>query len=211
MDPPFGGRTEPLINTINQIEKKYQKTNKIDNTLPIFWIFPYFMEPQIVNSLPNFSMLDYRVDYDNHALFQSGKKGRKNGSPVRIFTNVPPGGITLPAEEGYRYCKPCDRWVSISNRHCSICEICPSKDGQIYRHCSLCKKCVKPNWQHCEGCGRCALPEHDCQMIPFSGKCLICKQFGHKKVDCPKGSKKRKIFAGESILCKNFKSKKRNK
>lgn len=84
-DPPFGGRIEPLAQTFTTIRKQWKKGD-----LSMFWIFPYFMEPQIKNSLPNFSMLDYKVEYDNHPLFQSGPKGRKYGSPVRIFTNVSP-------------------------------------------------------------------------------------------------------------------------
>lgn len=90
MDPPFGGRVELLAQTVKTIDALYKKLNKVDDDLNIFWIFPYFMEPQIKNSLPNFTMLDYKVDYDNHPLFQQGNKGRKHGSPVRIFTNCDP-------------------------------------------------------------------------------------------------------------------------
>lgn len=86
MDPPFGGRTEPLAHTIKLIGEQYSQLN--NKKLPIFWIFPYFMEPQILNSLPELAMLDYKVGYDNHPLFQDGPKGRKLGSPVRIFTNI---------------------------------------------------------------------------------------------------------------------------
>lgn len=43
-----------------------------------------------------------QVDYDNHALYKHGKTGRRQ-SPVRIFTNLSPSVIVLPAEEGYRY------------------------------------------------------------------------------------------------------------
>lgn len=90
-DPPFGGRIEPLAYVLNLINKQYKSLNKIKTDLPIFLIFPYFMEPQILNSLPNFKMLDYKVEYDNHPLFHSEKnKGRKYGSPVRIFTNINP-------------------------------------------------------------------------------------------------------------------------
>lgn len=89
-DPPFGGRTEPISVTLNSINELYKTLNKTEKDLPIFWIFPYFMEPQIVNHLPNFHMLDYKVEYENHSLFQTGPKGRKKGSPVRIFTNVDP-------------------------------------------------------------------------------------------------------------------------
>jgi hypothetical protein len=38
----------------------------------VLWIFPYFMEPQVLASCPDFSMLDYKVNYDNHPLFASG-------------------------------------------------------------------------------------------------------------------------------------------
>lgn len=87
-DPPFGGRTEPLVQTFNSIRKQYRKFSKNQHDLPVFWIFPYFMEPQIINSLPDFHMSDYKVQYDNHPLFHNEPKGRKQGSPVRIFTNV---------------------------------------------------------------------------------------------------------------------------
>ena len=41
-----------------------------------------------------------QVDYDNHVLF-TGNKGRKQGSPVRIFTNLLPADIVIPTDEGY--------------------------------------------------------------------------------------------------------------
>lgn len=87
-DPPFGGRTEALAHTFSTINEQYKKLNKSKIDLAMFWIFPYFMEPHIINLLPDFCMLDYKVEYDNHKLFQNGPKGRKQGSPVRIFTNV---------------------------------------------------------------------------------------------------------------------------
>lgn len=95
-DPPFGGRIEPLAKTIRSIWNLYStllykgkhKIDKDRSTFPVFFIFPYFMEPQIKNHLQEFNMCDYKVDYDNHPLFKDGPKGRKYGSPVRIFTNV---------------------------------------------------------------------------------------------------------------------------
>lgn len=89
-DPPFGGRVELLTQTVKNISSLYKTLNNKNKELPVMWIFPYFMEPQIHNSLPEYSMLDYKVDYDNHPLFQDGPKGRKLGSPVRIFTNIDP-------------------------------------------------------------------------------------------------------------------------
>lgn len=41
------------------------------------WIFPYFMEPMIIDSYSSMSMLDYKVDYDNHPLFQHGIEHNK--------------------------------------------------------------------------------------------------------------------------------------
>ena len=45
----------------------------------------------------------FQVDYENHETFHGGPSGRKQGSPVRIFTNVAPAQINLPDNEGYRY------------------------------------------------------------------------------------------------------------
>ncbi|XP_044252568.1 rRNA N6-adenosine-methyltransferase ZCCHC4 isoform X2 [Tribolium madens] len=185
LDPPFGGRVEPLAQTINQITQKYNRLNKLKVELPIFWIFPYFMEPQILNSLSDYSMLDYKVDYDNHPLFQDGAKARKFGSPVRIFTNVDPSKIALPPEEGYKFCAECNKWVSKENKHCQICRKCTSKDGRTYTHCLKCEKCVKPSWQHCKKCNRCCQPDHKCGKLVFSQDCFHCKQPGHKKRECP--------------------------
>lgn len=89
-DPPFGGRTEPIAYTLRKISKIYQKLNKRNDTIPAFWIFPYFMEQHIKFSDSNFVMLDYKVEYENHNAFNNGPKGRKQGSPVRIFTTVNP-------------------------------------------------------------------------------------------------------------------------
>lgn len=54
-------------------------------------------------------------------------KGRKFGSPVRIFTNIPLNKLILPSNEGYRYCDICEYWVSEENQHCPQCNKCTSK------------------------------------------------------------------------------------
>jgi len=189
MDPPFGGRVEPLAETVHEIMGLHRKLCPNSQTdMIVLWIFPYFMEPQILASCPDFTMLDYKVDYDNHPLFASGPKGRKHGSPVRIFTNASPKDIPLPEEEGYRYCSICLRWVSEENRHCTQCSACSSKDGRTYVHCNECMRCVKPSWKHCATCKRCCLPSHVCGEFVPSQLCFNCGEPGHKKRDCPSSS-----------------------
>ncbi|XP_007448864.1 PREDICTED: zinc finger CCHC domain-containing protein 4 [Lipotes vexillifer] len=184
-DPPFGGLVEPLAVTFKKLIAMWKEGQSQDNShkeLPIFWIFPYFFESRICQFFPSFCMLDYQVDYDNHALYKHGKTGRKQ-SPVRIFTNIPPNKIILPIEEGYRFCPLCQRYVSLENQHCEHCNSCTSKDGRKWNHCFLCKKCVKPSWIHCNICSHCALPDHSCNG-PKDG-CFICGELDHKRSTCP--------------------------
>jgi hypothetical protein len=186
MDPPFGGRAEPLAKTAHEIMWLHRKLCPNSQTdMIVLWIFPFFMEPQILASCPDFTMLDYKVDYDNHPSFASGPKARKHGSPVRIFTNASPKDIPLPKEEGYRYCSICLRWVSEENRHCTQCNACTSKDGRTYVHCNECMRCVKPSWKHCATCKRCCLPCHMCGEFVSSQLCFNCGEPGHKKRNCP--------------------------
>ncbi|NP_001388357.1 rRNA N6-adenosine-methyltransferase ZCCHC4 [Rattus norvegicus] len=184
-DPPFGGLVEPLAVTFKKLIAMWKEGQSQDDShkeLPIFWIFPYFFESRICQFFPSFCMLDYQVDYDNHALYKHGKTGRKQ-SPVRIFTNIPPNKIILPSEEGYRFCSVCQRYVSRENQHCVHCNSCTSKDGRKWSHCFFCKKCVKPSWIHCNTCNRCALPDHSC-LGPKDG-CFICGSLDHKRSNCP--------------------------
>ena len=72
--------------------------------------------------------------------------------------------MALPAEEGYRYCPKCERWVAANNLHCDLCQACPSKDGRTYRHCAQCQRCVKPTYAHCDSCNRCFHADgHSCE------------------------------------------------
>lgn len=181
-DPPFGGLVEALAHSFKKIVATWKTSQNEDDELPIFWIFPYFFEPRILQCFPTFSMLDYQVDYDNHALYKHGNSGRKQ-SPVRIFTNLLPKTVILPAEEGYRYCSLCQRYVSSANRHCEICQACTSKDGKEWKHCHICNKCVKQSWFHCETCSHCVLRDHSCGGAR-SG-CFICGSTDHKRRECP--------------------------
>nr|XP_009671621.1 PREDICTED: zinc finger CCHC domain-containing protein 4 isoform X3 [Struthio camelus australis] len=145
-DPPFGGLVEALASSFKKLMAMWKETNKEGHNsqeMPMIWIFPYFFESRILEFFPSFNMMDYQVDYDNHALYKHGKTGRRQ-SPVRIFTNISPSTIVLPVEEGYRLCAICQRYVSSGNQHCEICNSCTSKDGRRWKHCALCNKCVKP-------------------------------------------------------------------
>ena len=51
----------------------------------------------------------------------------KHGSAVRIFTNRPASAFTLPSDEGYKRCAPCNKWVYSNNVHCKLCGGCMGK------------------------------------------------------------------------------------
>lgn len=195
-DPPFGCRTEPLAHTIQTLTTEYKNANKSLKLLPIFWIFPYYMENYICSVMPQMEMMDYKVNYTNHDTYHDGKKGRKQGSPVRIFTNIELKLIKLPTLEGYRYCSKCQRSVSAENAHCSVCQRCPSKNGSTYIHCRLCATCVKPSYKHCNECQRCTQIEgHECDAFQKNLTCFICRCRGHNESNCMKwliNSKKNK-------------------
>eukprot|EP00062_Callorhinchus_milii_P004986 gi/632943976/ref/XP_007887248.1/ PREDICTED: zinc finger CCHC domain-containing protein 4 isoform X1 [Callorhinchus milii] len=183
-DPPFGGMVEALAHSFKKVVRLWKTScdQAHNEELPMFWIFPYFFEPRILQCFPTFALLDYQVDYDNHALYKHGHSGRKQ-SPVRIFTNLPPKDVVLPAEEGYRFCSLCQRYISSENKHCESCQACTSKDGRAWKHCQICNKCVKPSWVHCDSCGRCALQEHPCGKVGHG--CFTCGSTEHKRRECP--------------------------
>lgn len=189
-DPPFGGRVEPISQTLKGITDLHKKLNKIEaeeDNLKTVFIFPYFMEPTlrdksnpagIPGGLKELKMSDYKVDYENHPLF-ARSQDRKIGSPVRIFTDIDLSLLKLPESEGYKYCKRCKKWTSQENKHCKKCKDCTSKDGRRYRHCNTCARCVKPTWKHCKKCNRCTLEIHKCGEAPkITGQCYKCNEFG---------------------------------
>lgn len=186
-DPPFGCRTEPLVLTLRTLSRTYKQINKSYDILPMFWVFPYFMEMYITMEMPEMEMLDYKVDYTNHETYHSGHNGRKQGSPVRLFTNVPLQLINLPATESYRFCKMCQKWVAHENQHCDRCKKCPSKNGVTYIHCNLCEQCVKPTYKHCTNCWRCTqIANHECTKYQAQLNCAICLHKGHNEINCHK-------------------------
>ncbi|XP_062559995.1 rRNA N6-adenosine-methyltransferase ZCCHC4 [Armigeres subalbatus] len=206
-DPPFGCRTELLSYTIKRINQTYNGVNKvIQQILPTFWIFPYFMETYIRKEMPSMEMSDYHVNYTNHRTYHSGEKGLKHGSPVRLFTNVSLDNFQLPAKEGYRWCVECQKSVHKTNKHCRICKKCPSKNGATYRHCTKCNWCVKPNYAHCTPCGRCTQVQgHKCWSYRKQLCCRICMHKGHGERDCTfwRVFKNRKSEKSGCIVCGN--------
>ncbi|XP_030841983.1 rRNA N6-adenosine-methyltransferase ZCCHC4-like [Strongylocentrotus purpuratus] len=186
-DPPFGGMVDALASGVKWIMEMWRSNvTHVSRSLPVMWIFPYFLEHRIIEGLQGFKMLDYKVDYDNHPLFKGGPDAKKKGSPVRIFTNLDPAKIELPTSEGYRLCKECHRYVAAENIHCSKCQECPSKNGTTYTHCEICNKCVKPSFSHCTKCNMCELATHDCGKVQAG--CHVCGALDHKRRDCPKRS-----------------------
>nr|XP_039248422.1 rRNA N6-adenosine-methyltransferase ZCCHC4-like isoform X2 [Styela clava] len=188
LDPPFGGLVDAIANTLKWISScsfpENSKSSKTENLLPILWIFPYFMEKRITGALPSLHMLDYQVNYNNHNKFKK-KITSTRISPVRIFTNIKTNDIVFPVDEGYRFCSRCDRYVAESNKHCKICNNCPSKDGRTYVHCNECNFCVKPGRKHCKNCERCELDGHECRKTGDLLGCHLCGKLTHKRRDCP--------------------------
>ncbi|CAL1526091.1 unnamed protein product [Lymnaea stagnalis] len=188
-DPPFGGLIEALASSFTKISSMLKELHPDGNPsmekgflLPMILFFPYFMEKRILQNLSTLSMIDYKVDYDNHNLFNSQQK--KKGSPVRMFTNISQVLFRLPAEEGYWFCQSCQKYSSKENWHCKDCRACTSKDGTTYVHCDACLRCVKPSRSHCFKCGVCQLKDHVCGQQVLLG-CHICGELDHKRRDCP--------------------------
>lgn len=66
IDPPFGGRIEPLVNTLHELTKElnnHQKNMGNEKLISTILFMPYFMEPQIKNHISELKMSDYQV-YD---------------------------------------------------------------------------------------------------------------------------------------------------
>jgi len=77
LDPPFGGRVEPIADSLKKLVQTVRKSGSEADVF-FFWVFPYFMEPYLRNELPGISMLDYRVDYADHKMFNQGKTPKNN-------------------------------------------------------------------------------------------------------------------------------------
>lgn len=116
-------------------------------------------------------MSDYQVLYADNSGYKDGRLGgRKQGSPVRLFTTIPLSTLSLAGIDGYKFCSDCNIWVSCSNIHCLKCGKCTGKNGGEYKHCDLCRRCVKQTWVHCNDCSKCSLPTHDCQQVNHKRK-----------------------------------------
>ncbi|XP_072156755.1 rRNA N(6)-adenosine-methyltransferase ZCCHC4 [Bemisia tabaci] len=102
VDPPFGALLEPISTSLSKIISECNLSKP-----PVLLVLPYFMEKQVSNYFPDLIMLDYEVNYINHKKFNAG--GRKQGSPVRIFTNVKK--FPLPKSDGYHLCELCCKWL----------------------------------------------------------------------------------------------------
>lgn len=203
-DPPFAARTELLACTFREFSSKFHKVNTHHKLLPIFLVFPYFNEAHIKKELPEMEMLDFQVSYMNHKAYHEGFKGRKAGSPVRIFTNIDHGLIKFPpCFKGYRFCSLCRRSVAMNNLHCKICNICPSKNGATYRHCPSCILCVKPNLIHCSSCNRCVSKiNHDCAIYQKHQECWLCSHRGHVEKNCKFMRNIKRSKVGTCAICK---------
>lgn len=196
-DPPFGCRTEPLAHTLHAMQHRFAVLNGRPlpaAVLPIMWVFPYFQAPSIRECMPQLEASAYAVNYTGHKAFRTAAAGgRKFGSPVRWFTNVPQavgGRAALPVDEGYSACAPCGgRWRAPGTApHCARCAECSGANGAEWRHCGGCEQCVKPSYRHCVACGRCVqavgVRQHDCVEYRQCVRCWICRRRGHVEREC---------------------------
>jgi hypothetical protein len=199
-DPPFAARTELLSQTLKEITYKYFALCR--KRLPVFMIFPYFNESHVRKVMPEMDMMDFQVSYMNHYAFNENYKGRKEGSPIRVFSNVDQRIIKYPPQlANYRFCGSCRRFVSKSNLHCKICKCCPSKNGSSYRHCLRCVKCVKPTYIHCQECDRCVqAASHNCESYQSHQECGCCNQMGHVEKFCTLQNPLKKRKSGKNKL-----------
>ena len=83
IDPPFGAKTELIWHSLDRTLTMLDVFN-FKAKASVMWIFPYFMERQVVAARRNMKMSDYRVTYRDHKQYgETGLAGLRLGSPVR--------------------------------------------------------------------------------------------------------------------------------
>ena len=83
IDPPFGAKTELISHSLDRTLNMLDMFN-MKASASVIWIFPYFMERQVLGSRGNMRMSDYRVTYRDHKQYgETGVAGLRLGSPVR--------------------------------------------------------------------------------------------------------------------------------
>ena len=86
IDPPFGAKTELISHSLDRTLDLLDMFN-IKAKASVMWIYPYFMERQVVASTRargNMRMSDYRVTYRDHKQYgEAGVAGLRLGSPIR--------------------------------------------------------------------------------------------------------------------------------
>uniref|UniRef100_A0A0N5BRV7 Zinc finger CCHC domain-containing protein 4 n=1 Tax=Strongyloides papillosus TaxID=174720 RepID=A0A0N5BRV7_STREA len=148
-DPPFAVFISALQKSIDKLKAFFKEKSEYDDKE----VYQMFVLPVFVGKhLRDVEMLDYKVTYSNHRVFNNPDR-----TIVRLFTDVEQANFELP-EPYYRFCSECNRYVVSTNEHCDVCEKCPSKDGSTYKHCFTCERCVKPKYVHCKRCKCCHLP-----------------------------------------------------
>ncbi|TKR80655.1 hypothetical protein L596_014694 [Steinernema carpocapsae] len=145
-DPPFGVFMNAITRSFEQLKAQVCDSMEVKSIIAV----PIFVGKHLERE--GFSMIEYKVTYTNHKQFSTPER-----TVVRLFTNFPANSFVLPFNEGYRFCKPCERYVCVGNKHCDSCGKCASKDGSTYAHCAQCGYCVKPTYEHCSKCRKCHL------------------------------------------------------
>jgi len=148
VDPPFGAILTTLEKSLDKLKQSFLAA--VPKGKLNFVVFsPIFTGKH----LHGMSIVDYKVTYSNHAHYK-----HRNKTIVRMFTDIDRKLFELPAEEGYKFCDTCQRYVSSENQHCAFCDSCTTTFGHTFKHCDTCNKCVKAQYEHCPKCKKCHLP-----------------------------------------------------
>jgi hypothetical protein len=168
IDPPFSAPLQALAATLLHIQQS-------NAAVKLMLLFPYFEQKNVAQAMPHLHMLDYRVKYAH-------KNYNGEGTPVRIFTNIPLPRVPSPQEAGYTLCLDCNDWMFHTNKHCKYCNRCTSVGGVQRQHCFECNTCVKPRSFHCNLCASCHPKNTPCPSAP---RCTICASVHHRRHACP--------------------------
>jgi len=195
VDPPFGGRVQPLFATLRRLSALWLETknltpdapeakspvfvhesvdadkadSNLEYLLPVFWAFPYFLENSVQKERPEFRLLDYKIQYRNHPLFHNDKDGKNNNNNISK-KGSPIRFLTNVNPALVRLPEPDHRFCDAPG--------CKRWVARENRHCAKCGVCASKDgstYNHCDVCQKCVKPSRiHCEKC---GRCELPKHF----------------------------------